>query len=68
LIERLDSLYLPEITDGRCFAGCWNNLTFCLWGRDVELLVDAVTMAFTDKNLREPVSRRSAFGILARLP
>jgi hypothetical protein len=23
----------PEITDAKAFAGCWNNLTFCLWGR-----------------------------------
>jgi hypothetical protein len=37
----------PEITDGRCFAGAWNNMTFCLWGRGVELLIDAVTMALT---------------------
>jgi hypothetical protein len=37
----------PEVTGGRAFAGCWNNLTFCLWGRSVELLVDAVTMALT---------------------
>jgi Phage capsid family len=37
----------PEITDGRCFAGCWNNMTFCLWGRGIELLIDAVTMALT---------------------
>jgi hypothetical protein len=22
----------PEVTGGRAFAGCWNNLTFCLWG------------------------------------
>jgi len=27
----------PEVTDGGCFAGCWNNLTFALWGRGVEL-------------------------------
>jgi hypothetical protein len=37
----------PEITDGRCFAGCWNNLTFRLWGRGVELLVDPFTLADT---------------------
>lgn len=35
----------PEITDDRCFAGCWNNMTFCLWGRGVEILVDQVTAA-----------------------
>ena len=35
----------PEITDGRCFAGCWNNLTFCLWGRGVEILVDPYTLS-----------------------
>jgi hypothetical protein len=37
----------PEVTDNRAFCGCWNNLTFCLWDRSVELLVDAVTMALT---------------------
>jgi putative transposase len=37
----------PEVTDGRCFAGCWNNMTFCLWGRGVELLIDSVTLALT---------------------
>jgi Phage capsid family len=37
----------PEVTDGRAFAGCWNNMTFCLWGRGVELLIDQVTMALT---------------------
>jgi hypothetical protein len=25
----------PEVTGGRAFAGCWNNMTFCLWGRGV---------------------------------
>ena len=34
----------PEITDGRCFAGAWNNMTFCLWGRGVELVVDPFTL------------------------
>ena len=33
------------MTDARAFAGCWNNMTFCLWGRGVELLIDAVTLA-----------------------
>ena len=35
----------PEIVDTRAFAGCWNNMTFCLWGRGVELLIDPVTLA-----------------------
>jgi hypothetical protein len=37
----------PEVTGRRAFCGCWNNLTFAIWGRGVELLVDAVTMALT---------------------
>jgi hypothetical protein len=37
----------PEITDNRCFAGCWNNLTYCSWGRSIELLIDQVTLALT---------------------
>jgi hypothetical protein len=39
----------PQVTDGRAFAGCWNNLTFCLWGRGVELLIDAVTLALNNQ-------------------
>jgi hypothetical protein len=30
----------PEVIDWRWFAGCWNNMTFCLWGRGVELMID----------------------------
>jgi hypothetical protein len=37
------------VTDGKAFAGCWNNLTFCLWGRGVELLIDAVTLALNNQ-------------------
>ena len=37
----------PEITDDRFFAGAWNNLTFAIWGRGVELLIDQVTAALT---------------------
>jgi hypothetical protein len=37
----------PEVADGRAFAGCWSNMTFCLWGRGVELLIDQVTAALT---------------------
>ena len=50
----------PEITDDRCFAGARNNLTFALWGRGVELLIDQVTMALTGhvKILRESALRR----------
>jgi hypothetical protein len=35
----------PQVTDGRSFVGCWNNLTFCLWGRGVEVLVDPFTLS-----------------------
>ena len=35
----------PEITDGRCFAGAWNNLTFCVWGGGIEMLVDPFTLS-----------------------
>jgi hypothetical protein len=42
----------PEITDGRCFAGCWDNMTFCLWGRGVELLIDAATLLRSTTRLR----------------
>jgi hypothetical protein len=39
----------PEVTNGRCLAGCWNNLTFCLWSRGIELLIDAVTLALNNQ-------------------
>jgi len=39
----------PQVTDARAFAGCWNNMTFCLWGRGVELLIDAVTLALNNQ-------------------
>jgi hypothetical protein len=39
----------PEITDGRCFAACWNNMTFCLWGCGVELSIDSVTLALNNQ-------------------
>jgi hypothetical protein len=62
----------PQVTDGRCFAGCWNNLTFCLWGRGVEVLVDPFTLVanhqvrlmsslFCDVGVRYP----GAFGVTA---
>ena len=35
----------PEVTGGKAVAGCWNNMTFCLWGRGVELLVDQLSLA-----------------------
>ena len=34
--EICGALGSPEITDGRCFTGCWNNLTFCLWGLGID--------------------------------
>jgi hypothetical protein len=39
----------PEVTDGRVFAGCFNNMTFCLWDRGVELLIDSVTLALNNQ-------------------
>jgi hypothetical protein len=39
----------PQVTDAKAFAGCWNNMTFCLWGRGVELLIDPVTLALNNQ-------------------
>ena len=39
----------PQVTDARAFAGCWNNMTFCLWGRGVELLIDSVTLSLNNQ-------------------
>src|SRR5580704_14220312 len=37
----------PEVTDAKAFAGCWNNIIFCLQGRGVEIFVDQYSMALT---------------------
>jgi hypothetical protein len=39
----------PEVTDAKAFAGCWNNMTFCIWGRGVELLIDSKTLALNNQ-------------------
>jgi hypothetical protein len=39
----------PEVTGGRAFCGCWNNMTFCVWGRSVELLVDPLSLALNNQ-------------------
>jgi hypothetical protein len=38
--EVRDDQSSPEVIDARAVAGCWNNLTFCLWDRSIELLID----------------------------
>jgi hypothetical protein len=40
----------PEITDGKCFAGCWSRMTFAIWGCGIEILVDPFSLA---ENLRQ---------------
>ena len=30
----------PQVTGARAFAGCWNNMTFCIWNRGIEILID----------------------------
>jgi hypothetical protein len=39
----------PGVTDTKAFAGCWNNITFCIWGRRVELLIDPLTLALNNQ-------------------
>ena len=39
----------PEIVDRRGFAGRWNNVTFRIWGRGVELLIDSTTLALNNQ-------------------
>jgi hypothetical protein len=39
----------PEVTGGRVYCGCWNNMTFCVWGRSVELLVDSISLALNNQ-------------------
>jgi hypothetical protein len=40
----------PEVTDAKAFAGCWNNMTFAIWGRGVEILVDQYSLALTGQD------------------
>jgi hypothetical protein len=58
--------------DGRCFGGGWNTLTFCFWGRSIEILIGPFTLnqnnqvklmssAFVDVGVRYP----AAFGVTA---
>lgn len=62
----------PEIVDGKCFCGAWNNMTFCVWGRGIEILVDPFSLAdsnqvklksalFADVGVRYP----NAFAVTA---
>ena len=37
----------PEVTDAKAFAGCWNNMTFAIWGRGVEILADQYSLALS---------------------
>jgi hypothetical protein len=39
----------PEVADAKAFSGCWNNMTFCLWGGGVELLIDSTTLALNNQ-------------------
>jgi hypothetical protein len=39
----------PQVTGGKAFCGCWNNMTFCLWGRGIELLVDPLSSALNNQ-------------------
>jgi hypothetical protein len=39
----------PEFTDAKAFAGYWNNMTFCFWGRGVELTIDPLALALGPK-------------------
>jgi hypothetical protein len=38
-----------EIVDMMAFAGWLNNMTFCIWSRGVERLIDAKTFAFNNQ-------------------
>jgi Phage capsid family len=39
----------PQVTGGKAFCGCWNNMTFAVWGRSVELLVDPLSLALNNQ-------------------
>ena len=39
----------PEIKDNNAFVGCWSMMTFCFWGRGVEVLVNPFSLADQNK-------------------
>jgi HK97 family phage major capsid protein len=39
----------PEIRDNTVFVGCFSMMTFCLWGRGVEILINPYTLADQNK-------------------
>lgn len=38
-----------EIVDRRASAGCWNNMTFSIWGPGVELTIDPLYLALNNQ-------------------
>jgi hypothetical protein len=39
----------PEVKDNNVFVGCFSMMTFCLWGRSIEVLVNPFTLADQNK-------------------
>src|SRR6516164_2606496 len=39
----------PEITDNRCFVGCWNLATICPYGTGIEYLLDPITLGASNQ-------------------
>src|SRR5262249_972188 len=54
LAQKAEALYLANRTSEAArlisaFAGCWNKMTFSIWGRSVELLIDPLTLALNNQ-------------------
>ena len=39
----------PEITDDRCFCGCWQLATVCLYGSGIEFVLDPLTLMVSNQ-------------------
>jgi hypothetical protein len=64
----------PEIIDNRCFVGCWQLATVCLYGPGIEFFSDPLTlMASNQVKIQAPMLAdvafrfAGAFGITAAL-
>ena len=64
----------PEVVDNRCFVGCWQLATICLYGPGIEFLLDPLTLMASNQikiqaTLLADVAFRfaGAFGITAAI-
>jgi hypothetical protein len=39
----------PQIIDNRCFVGCWQLATICLYGPGIEFILDPITLMVSNQ-------------------